>query len=162
MVVRAMSQMGQSRKSASLFRSLTDLGLEVLEHAQRSAEASEAVENVENIVSNRQSSLSGTLRLSAPPNISDTLLTPLVTAFQASYPNVRVQVLIAERFVDHIADRVDIAFRLGALKDSSLVARKILTYRHQLVASSDYLKSCKAPQRPQDLLSDFSGLTPAL
>ena len=59
---------------------LTDLGSEVLEHAQRSAEASEAVQN---IVSNRQSSVSGTLRLSAPPNISDTLLSPLVTAFHA-------------------------------------------------------------------------------
>jgi hypothetical protein len=62
---------------------LTDLGSEVLEHAQRSAEASEAVEN---IVSNQRSNVTGTLRLSAPPNISDTLLTPLVTAFQASYP----------------------------------------------------------------------------
>jgi DNA-binding transcriptional LysR family regulator len=128
---------------------LTDLGSEVLEHAQRSAEAGEAVQN---IVSNRQSSVSGTLRLSAPPNISDTLLSPLVTAFQASYPNVRVQILIAERFVDHIGDGVDIAFRLGALKDSSLVARRILTYRHQLVASPDYLKGCKAPEAPRDLL----------
>jgi DNA-binding transcriptional LysR family regulator len=128
---------------------LTDLGSEVLEHAQRSAEASEAVEN---IVSNRRSNVSGTLRLSAPPNISETLLTPLVTAFQASYPNVRVQILIAERYVDHIADGVDIVFRLGALKDSSLVARRILTYRHQLVASPDYLKNCKPPRAPQDLL----------
>ena len=129
---------------------LTDLGSEVLEHAQRCAEASEAVQN---IVSNSQSSVSGTLRLSAPPNISDTLLTPLVTAFQASYPNVRVQILIAERFVDHIGDGVDIAFRLGALKDSSLVARRILTYRHQLVASPDYLKHRKVPETPRDLLS---------
>jgi DNA-binding transcriptional LysR family regulator len=129
---------------------LTDLGSEVLEHAQRSAEASEAVQN---IVSNRQSSVSGTLRLSAPPNISNTLLSPLVAAFQASYPNVRVQILIAERFVDHIGDGVDIAFRLGALKDSSLVARRILTYRHQLVASPDYLKGCKSPETPRDLLS---------
>jgi DNA-binding transcriptional LysR family regulator len=128
---------------------LTDLGLEVLEHAQRSAEASEAVAN---IVSNRQSSVSGTLRLSAPPNISETLLTPLVTAFQASYPHVRVHILIAERFVDHIADGVDIAFRLGTLKDSSLVARRILSYRHQLVASPDYLKTSNAPETPRDLL----------
>ena len=128
---------------------LTDIGSEVLEHAQRSAEASEAVEN---IVSNQQSNVTGTLRLSAPPNISETLLTPLVTAFQASYPNVRVHILIAERYVDHIADGVDIVFRLGALKDSSLVARRILTYRHQLVASPDYLKNCKQPEMPQDLL----------
>jgi DNA-binding transcriptional LysR family regulator len=128
---------------------LTDLGSEVLEHAQRSAEASEAVAC---IVSDQQSEVTGTLRLSAPPNISDTLLTPLVTAFQASYPKVRVQILIAERYVDHIGDGVDIVLRLGALKDSSLVARKILTYRHQLVASPDYLKDHKAPESPQDLL----------
>jgi DNA-binding transcriptional LysR family regulator len=128
---------------------LTDLGAEVLEHAQRSAEASEAVQN---IVSSRQGNVSGTLRLSAPPNISDTLLSPLVSAFQASYPNVRVQILIAERFIDHIGDGVDIAFRLGELKDSTLIARKILTYRHQLVASPNYLKRRKPPQAPQDLL----------
>jgi DNA-binding transcriptional LysR family regulator len=128
---------------------LTDLGAEVLEHAQRSAEASEAVAS---IVSDRMLNVSGTLRLSAPPSISETLLSPLVTAFQASYPNVRVQILIAERFVDHIHDGVDIAFRLGALRDSSLVARRILTYRHQLVASPDYLKDCKPPETPRDLL----------
>jgi len=129
---------------------LTDLGSEVLEHAQRSAEASEAVLS---IVSNRRASVSGTLRLSAPPNISDTLLSPLITAFQASYPDVRVRILVAERFIDHIADGVDIAFRLGALKDSSLVARKFLRYRHRLVASPAYLKICTPPEKPQDLLA---------
>jgi DNA-binding transcriptional LysR family regulator len=129
---------------------LTEPGAEVLEHAVSSAELSEAVES---IVSNRLSDVSGTLRLSAPPSISDTLLTPLVTAFQASYPNVRVQVLVTDRFVDHIAEGVDLVFRLGALKDSSLVARRMLTYRHQLVASPAYLKDCKPPKKPKDLLN---------
>jgi len=128
---------------------LTELGAEVLEHAIRSAELSEAVEN---IVSNRLSNVAGTLRLSAPPSISDTLLTPLVTAFQASYPNVRVQILVTDRFVDLIAEGVDLVFRLGTLRDSSLVARRILTYRHQLVASPAYLSSCKPPKKPRDLL----------
>jgi DNA-binding transcriptional LysR family regulator len=122
---------------------LTDLGAEVLDHAMRSVEINEAVES---IVSNQLSKVTGTLRLSAPPNISETLITPLITAFQASYPNVRVQILIAERFVDHIADGVDIVFRLGTLKDSSLVAQKILTYRHQLVASPHYLESHETPK----------------
>jgi DNA-binding transcriptional LysR family regulator len=127
---------------------LTDLGSEVLEHALRTAEAGEAVKN---IISNQQSTVTGVLRLSAPPNISDTLVTPLVTAFQARYPSVRVHVLVAERFVDHIADGVDVVFRLGALKDSSLVARKILTYRHLLVASPEYLRTVKPPEKPEDL-----------
>jgi DNA-binding transcriptional LysR family regulator len=129
---------------------LTELGAQVLEHAIRSAELSEAVENV---VSNRVSDVSGTLRLSAMPSVSDTLLMPLVTAFQASYPEVRVQILVTERMVDLIAEGVDLAFRLGPLRDSCLVARRILTYRHRLVASPAYLKERAAPEKPQDLLN---------
>jgi DNA-binding transcriptional LysR family regulator len=128
---------------------LTDIGAEIFEHAQRSAEISEAVGN---IISNQSSTVSGVLRLSAPPSISDTLLVPLVSAFQASYPGVRVQILVTDRFVDHIAEGVDLVFRLGALKDSSLVARKLLTYRHQLVASPAYIERVELPETPQDLL----------
>jgi len=43
-----------------------------------------------------------------------------VGAFQVSYPDVRVQVLVTNRMIDHIADGVDLAFRLGPLKDSTL------------------------------------------
>jgi DNA-binding transcriptional LysR family regulator len=128
---------------------LTDVGSEVLEHAQHSAELSEAVDS---IVSNHLSNVSGVLRLSAPPSISDSLLSPLAGAFQASYPNVRVQIFVSERFVDHIAEGIDLAFRVGELKDSSLVPRRLLTYRHQLVASPSYLEKCKPPKTPQDLL----------
>src|SRR5499427_5373485 len=128
---------------------LTELGAEVLEQAIRSAELSEAVDN---IVSNRLSKVCGTLRLSAPPTISDTLLTPIVTAFQAAYPDVRVQIFVTDRHIDHVAEGIDLAFRLGALRDSSLVARKVLAYRRQLVASPDYLKSCRPPEAPKDLL----------
>jgi DNA-binding transcriptional LysR family regulator len=128
---------------------LTDVGAEVLEHAQRSAELSEVVDN---LVSNQSSTVAGVLRLSAPPSISDTLLAPLLGAFQALYPNVCIQVLITDRFVDHIAEGIDLVFRRGAPGDSSLVARKLLTYRHQLVASPAYLERVKAPRSPRDLL----------
>jgi DNA-binding transcriptional LysR family regulator len=128
---------------------LTDVGAEVLEHAQRSAELSEAVDD---LVSNQSSTVTGVLRVSAPLSTSDTLLAPLLGAFQASYPNVRVQVLITNRFVDHIADGIDLAFRVGPLRDSSLVARKLLTFRHQLVASPAYLERVEAPRSPRHLL----------
>jgi len=130
---------------------LTDVGAEVFEQAKHGFEISEAVEN---IASNHLSTVSGELRLAAPPSISDCFLAPLIGAFQASYPRVRVQVFITDRIVDHIAEGVDLAFRVDPeLKDSSLVARKILTYRHQLLASPTYLANCKKPpQKPQDLL----------
>jgi DNA-binding transcriptional LysR family regulator len=128
---------------------LTDVGSEVLEHAQRSAELSDAVDS---IVSNVVSDVSGTLRLSAPPSILDSLVVPLVGAFQDSYPNVRVSIFVTERYVDHIAEGIDLAFRRGMLSDSTLIARRILTYRHQLVASPAYLKKHKPPRTPHDLL----------
>jgi DNA-binding transcriptional LysR family regulator len=128
---------------------LTDVGSEVLEHAQRTAELSDAVDN---IVSNVVSNVSGVLRLSAPPSISDSLVVPLVNAFQASYPNVRVSIFVTERFVDQIAEGIDLVFRRGMLADSTLIARRILTYRHQLVASPAYLKKHKTPRTPQNLL----------
>jgi DNA-binding transcriptional LysR family regulator len=128
---------------------LTEIGSELLEHAQRSAELGEAVGD---IVSNRRSSVSGVLRLSAPPSLSESLLVPLINAFQMSYPNVRIEVLVTDRFVDHIVEGLDLVFRFGALKDSTLIARRILSYRHQLVASPAYLKKYRPPKKPQDLL----------
>lgn len=140
---------------------LTDVGAEVLEHAQKSVEVNEAVESV---VSNQLAEVKGTLRLSAPPSIADSVLAPLVTAFQASYPGVHVHILVTDRFVDHIAEGIDLVFRVGSMEDSTLVARKVLRYRHQLVASPEYIESIKPPEKPKDLLGHrllaFSFWTP--
>src|SRR6516225_1578364 len=140
---------------------LTDAGSEVFEHALRSAELSETVDN---IASNHLANVSGVLRLSAPPSTSDSLLAPLVGAFHASHPDVRVQILVTERMVDHIAEGVDLVLRVGALRDSTLVARKILTYRHQLLASPAYVEKRGSPKTPQELLDHrllaFSRWTP--
>ena len=129
---------------------LTDVGADVLEHAQKGVEVSEAVDSV---VSNQLAEVKGTLRLSAPPSIADSLLAPLVTAFQASYPQVHVHALVTDRFVEHVAEGIDLVFRVGPLEDSTLIARKVLRYRHQLVASPEYLENVKAPRKPSDLLN---------
>jgi DNA-binding transcriptional LysR family regulator len=128
---------------------LSDIGAEILAHAERAVELSEALDLA---VSNQRSTVAGTLRLSVPPSISDTLLAPLLSAFLASYPLVRVEVLVTERHVDHIAEGIDLAFRIGTLRDSSLVARRILTYRRQLVAAPAYLQRTGPPETPNDLL----------
>jgi DNA-binding transcriptional LysR family regulator len=126
---------------------LTDVGIEVLEQARRTTGIREAVYG---IVSNHRSVVSGTLRLCAPPTI-ESLLSPLVCAFQASYPQVRVHVSVTAESVGNLEEGVDIAFRVGPLKDSSLVARRILTYRHRLVASPGYLAKRRPPASPREL-----------
>jgi DNA-binding transcriptional LysR family regulator len=128
---------------------LTEVGREILEYALQCNELSEKVAN---IVSSRLSDVSGTVRLSAPPSISDTLLAPLAMAFQASYPNVRTQIIVTDRLIDHIADGVDLAFRVGTPSDSALIVTRLLTYRHQLVASRSYLDRHEEPKSPPDLL----------
>src|ERR1700732_1113844 len=131
---------------------LTDVGSERLHQPRRSVEVSEAIDN---IASNRLSNISGLLRLSAPPSISDTMLQPLVGAFHASYPDVRVEIFVTDRYVDHIAEGIELVFRIGpgADRDASLVAKKIMTDRHRLLASPPYLEKSKPPEKPQDLLA---------
>jgi len=86
-----------------------------------------------------------------PPN--ETLVRAVVVAFQAVYPDVRIQVFITERIVDQIVEGIDLAFRVDEkLHDSSLVAIRLLKCRHLLVASPEYLKSHKRPKTPKELL----------
>ena len=128
---------------------LTDVGAEILEHAQRGAELSDAVNS---IVSNHRAEISGTLRLAAPPSISDSLLAPIVLRFQSAHPALRIHIHISERTLDPVAEGIDLAFRVAAPADSPRAVRRLLTYRHQLVASPAYLARHKPPKHPQDLL----------
>lgn len=135
-------------RSTRNFR-LTDTGSEVFEHALRSRALAEAVDD---LVSHQRTTISGLVRLSAPPSISETLITPLVRMFQDAHPEVRMRILVTDRYVDHIAEGIDLAFRVGVQKDSTLISRKILSFRHQLVASPSYLDGKPPPRTPQDLL----------
>jgi DNA-binding transcriptional LysR family regulator len=135
-------------RSTRKFR-LTSIGEQLLAHAQQSAELSDAVASV---VSYQTDTVTGTLRLSAPPSISDSVLAPVIGAFQAQYPEVQVLVLVTERPIDHIHEGVDLAFRVGPIKDSALVAHRLLTYRHRLLATPAYLERTRPPESPDDLL----------
>lgn len=140
---------------------LTDIGEEVLDHARVSADTMEAVTS---LVSNTVEDVRGVVRLSAPPSISDSLLVPIISAFQAKYPDVKVRVMITNRLVDPISEGIDIVLRVGRLEDSRLVVRKLLTYRHQLVAAPGYIEKFGMPSVPDELaqhrLLAFSFWTP--
>jgi DNA-binding transcriptional LysR family regulator len=130
---------------------LTDFGADVLEYAHQSADI---VQEVVNIATDHTSGTSGILRLAAPPSISDSLLTPLICDFQTEFPQISVQIFITERVLDLITDGVDLTFWVSdKLDDSSVVARRILTYRHQLVASPAYLEQFGSPKKPDELLT---------
>jgi DNA-binding transcriptional LysR family regulator len=140
---------------------LTDVGSDVLKQAQVSIELNDAVRDV---VDGHLSLATGLLRVSAPPSVSDSLLAPIIGAFQDAHPQVDVQVFITDRFVDLMAEGIDVGFIVGRLHDSNLIPRVILTYRHRVVASPRYIERHGAPKTPEDLLNHrllaFSFLQP--
>lgn len=142
---------------------MTEIGQDYYERCRRGLEEFETANLT---VSDQQAEVSGRLRLSAPPSISDVVIIPLIEAFQALYPNAIVNCLVTDRHVNHIEDGIDISLRVGDLKDSSLVARRLLRYRSVLVASPGYLERAGAPGHPNELplhgLVAFSRWEPAV
>ncbi len=127
---------------------MTEIGQDYYEHCRRGLEE---FETANLMVSDQQAEVSGRLRLSVPPSLSDVVIIPLIEAFQALYPNAIVNCLVTDRHVNHIEDGIDISLRVGDLTDSSLVARRLLRYRSVLVASPGYLQRAGAPSHPNEL-----------
>jgi DNA-binding transcriptional LysR family regulator len=128
---------------------LTDVGAEVFKQAQVSVDLNDSVRD---IVDDHLSLVTGLLRVSAPPSISDSILAPIIGAFQERHPRVRVQGFITDRFVDLMAEGIDVGFIVGPLQDPSLVPRIILSYRHLVLATPSYLREHGEPRTPEDLL----------
>jgi len=142
---------------------MTEIGQDYYERCRRGLEE---FESANLMVSDQQAEVSGRLRLSVPPSISDVVIIPLIEAFQTLYPNAIVNCLVTDRHVNHIEDGIDISLRVGDLKDSSLVARRLLRYRSVLVASPAYLERAGPPGHPNELplhaLVAFSRWEPAV
>ncbi|EKF75661.1 transcriptional regulator PtxR [Alcanivorax hongdengensis A-11-3] len=100
-----------------------------------------------------QSSLQGTLRISAPEDYAVQVITPAVVAFCHQHPQLNVELRSGDRVADMVSEGVDLAIRLGWLKDSSLRATRLGHFEQWLVASPDYLRRHGTPVHP-DALSD--------
>jgi len=152
-VSRKVSELEKSLGVRLLERStrrlrLTELGQEYYQYCRRGVEEFEIGSLV---LGDRQVEVSGTLHISLPPNLSEHLVMPIACAFQDIYPKTCIKILVTKRYVDLIEDGVDIAFRVGKLESSSMFARHLLTYRHLLVASPQYIEAHGEPAHPNDL-----------
>jgi len=95
---------------------------------------------------------SGILRVSASVLFGQDPIVPLLPEFMARYPKIDVHLSLADRHVDLIEEKIDVAIRLGRLASSSLVARKVAEQRRLIVASPKYLARHGCPKTPDDLL----------
>lgn len=127
---------------------LTDAGARLYEHASRGLEM--LVEGERALV-NDQTQLKGYLRLSLPPSLEPWW--EMLSAFQRRYPDIRLQIYTSERHIDMIEDGIDVAMRIGPITHESMVARRLLAYRHILIASPALLARLGVPEKVADLHS---------
>lgn len=94
----------------------------------------------------------GLLRVNASVPIGRHYLLPLIPAFLARFPEIRLDLTLTDTVVDLLEQRADVAVRAGPLRDSRLVARKLGESRVHVVASPAYLARHGEPQTPADLV----------
>ena len=94
---------------------------------------------------------SGTLRITTFQLFAETLLGPVLLDYLAQNPGMSVQVIINERNIDLIDERIDLAIRVGSLTDSSLVVRKLARMDGWMLASPSYLARHGTPAHPRAL-----------
>lgn len=97
------------------------------------------------------SGVAGTLRVTMSPTFGRLYVSPLLPEFLALHPALRVSVDLDDATVDLVSAGMDLAIRIGAMDDSTLVARRLAVNRRLLCASPDYLKRHGAPATPADL-----------
>jgi DNA-binding transcriptional LysR family regulator len=109
------------------------------------------IEEAEAFVSRRSALAHGVLKVSAPTSFGRMHIAPHINAFMQANPDLGVNLMLHDEFVDIVGDGYDLAIRIAELSDSSLVARKLAPVRRILVASPDYLKRQGTPQGIEDL-----------
>lgn len=118
------------------------------------AEARRVLDAVDEAESNvrGEGNPSGLLRVACPNVLGRTHIMPWTKTLLERYPALDLDLQVGDRFIDLVEEGVDVAIRIGALRDSALKARRIGTAERVCVASPAYLATHPAPLVPEDLL----------
>jgi DNA-binding transcriptional LysR family regulator len=148
---------------------LTDLerqaGVQLLERSstriQTTAEGAHFLETARRVVEDYDDVLvelqglradpKGVVRLAAPVALGQCWLNPLVPAFLERNPRIELEVMLEDRFVDLVEERIDVALRIGGDLPPNLVAKQVGRWPRQLVASPGYLKRHGKLRQPSEL-----------
>jgi DNA-binding transcriptional LysR family regulator len=127
---------------------LTEVGARYFERAEAVVEAADRANDE---LRGHREDAAGPLRVSATADFASTFLTPLFAQFAQRFPAISFELDLSPRSVDLVAERFDVAVRMGPLPDSPLFARKLGVSPIGLYASPGYLAGAPALRRPADL-----------
>ncbi len=133
---------------------VTEVGRAVLDHARHVVEG---VDGAAALADNRNMKPGGRLRVTMPPDLSNTFFSSFIAEFSAAYPSITLELDLSMRLVDLVGENYDVALRAGALRDDeTLAARKIIDIHAALFASPAYLREHGTPREPGDLADHFA------
>ncbi|WP_428820721.1 LysR family transcriptional regulator [Microbulbifer sp. MCCC 1A16149] len=118
---------------------------------QFAAQILESLTDMESQLGQMQSEAQGLLRISAPVTFATRHLAPLIGEFKQDHPSVGIELQLNDRKVDVVEEGFDLALRIGNLKSSSLIARRLAPIRLVVCASPEYLAREGVPETPEDL-----------
>lgn len=128
--------------------SLTEIGRVFYERARNILAEVEAAEA---LAAETRATPRGKLRINVPVTFGVHALAPNLSDYLDRHPEVSVDLVLSNRYVDVIEEGYDAVFRVGTLDDSSLIARRLKPYRLVLCAAPAYLARRPAPATPMDL-----------
>ncbi len=102
-------------------------------------------------VTSNASELGGRIRITTSAGLGVRYLGAIITAFLAHHPNVEAEITYDDRFVDIAGENYDLALRIGQMRDSNLVGRRLCAIRRLICASPSYLESYGVPQSVREL-----------
>ncbi len=109
------------------------------------------IDEMESAVGDAVAEARGTLRINAPMTFGTMHLSKAIAEYQCLQPAVTVDLTLDDRVVDIVSEGYDIAIRIGQLRESSLVARKLAPVRLVVCGAPDYLAERGVPNSPRDL-----------
>jgi DNA-binding transcriptional LysR family regulator len=153
-VVRALAGLEEHLGSRLLNRTTRRISLTDAGHAyyERARQILAEVQDAEVSASSARRRPAGTLSLTAPVVYGRLKVVPLLAEYRGRFPDVAVRLLLLDRNVNLIEEGLDLAIRIGALADSSLVATPLGSVRRVLFASPAYLRRHGSPGHPRDLV----------
>ena len=127
---------------------LTDEGAQYLERCRTILSA---MQDAEAALTTRRTEPHGRLAVTASVLFGRRYIAPIMSEFLRRYPNVSADLLFVDRVVNLVEEGLDVAVRIGHLRDSSLVAVPVGWVRRVVCASPDYLQRHGIPRTPEDV-----------
>lgn len=129
-------------------QSLTDFGSSYFEQCR---DILDRVSLAEEAAELQRTKIQGRLRITAPTTFGAEALMPALGPYRILAPDVELDITLTDRNVDLVDEGFDVAFRIGAMSDSNMIARVLMPYRMAVCAAPDYLARKGMPLHPNEL-----------